>query len=98
MIFHATMAWLLATHLRREAFSGRRLRLYVIAYCAYRFASETIRLEPALWCGLTPAQWGAAILGTALAIQGWAERCANISPVFGRVGLVLTQPGKTGTD
>jgi len=54
--FHGTMAWLLHK-LRREGRYPRQLmKLYVLSYLVYRFATEFIRPEPRLLLGLTGYQ------------------------------------------
>jgi len=60
----AAIAWLR----RREVFRGEVLRLYLLAYCIFRFATEWIRLEPASWLGLTYSQGIVALLGIVLVI------------------------------
>jgi phosphatidylglycerol:prolipoprotein diacylglycerol transferase len=68
-LFHLTMAFVLAELLRRGLLVRQRLKLYLIAYGAYRFLSEFIRPEPAWLLGLTFYQWAALTLATGLAIQ-----------------------------
>ena len=38
-------------------FPQQRIKLYILAYLVYRFASETIRPEPRIELGLTIYQW-----------------------------------------
>ena len=47
---------------RRHVFAGQLIKLYIIAYLVYRFASEFIRPEPRLLAGLTGYQWAALAL------------------------------------
>jgi hypothetical protein len=58
----------------RDALPRQRLKLYLIAYAAYRFATEFIRPEPAWGLGLTFYQWAALALGVGLALQWLADR------------------------
>jgi phosphatidylglycerol:prolipoprotein diacylglycerol transferase len=60
--FHALAAAVLFVLWRRGLFRGQLIKLYIIAYLAYRFASEFIRPEPEIWLGLTGYQWGAVVL------------------------------------
>ena len=66
MAFHASAALALAALQRRGAFRGQLIKLYILAYLAYRFATESLRPEPRLALGLTGYQWG----------------CLGLAPVF----------------
>lgn len=72
-LFHLGMASVLVILPVRGAIPGHRLQLYLIAYAAFRFATEYIRPEPAYALGLTYYQWAAAVLATGLAAQWWYE-------------------------
>ncbi len=67
-IFHLTAAVLLWAAVRRGWCRGQLIKLYILAYAAYRLASEFIRPEARLWLGLTGYQWAA--LGLAV-LFGW---------------------------
>ena len=43
-------------------FRGQLVKLYILAFLAFRFATEYIRPEPRLALGLTAYQWGALAL------------------------------------
>jgi phosphatidylglycerol:prolipoprotein diacylglycerol transferase len=73
-IFHFTMAIVLWQLVQRDLLARQRLKLYLIAYGVYRFATEYIRPEPAWWLGLTFYQWAAAALAVGLAVQWWIDR------------------------
>ncbi|MGQ0633921.1 MAG: prolipoprotein diacylglyceryl transferase [Planctomycetaceae bacterium] len=60
--FHLAAAATLVTLARCGALRGQLIKLYFIAYCVFRFATEFIRPEPRLWPGLTLYQWGALCL------------------------------------
>jgi phosphatidylglycerol---prolipoprotein diacylglyceryl transferase len=62
MAFHATAAVALAALQRRGAFRGQLIKLYIIAYLIYRFATEFLRPEPVLALGLTGYQWACLAL------------------------------------
>ena len=47
---------------RRGLFRGQLIKLYIIVYATYRFASETIRPEARLWGNLTVYQWASLLL------------------------------------
>ena len=65
-LFHLAMAALLFEIARRGLFRHQRLKLYLIAYCAFRFVTEFIRPEPPLGLGLTFYQWFSALMALAL--------------------------------
>jgi prolipoprotein diacylglyceryltransferase len=73
-IFHFTMAVVLWQLMQRDLLARQRLKLYLIAYGLYRFATEYIRPEPAWWLGLTFYQWAALALAAGLSIQWWIDR------------------------
>jgi prolipoprotein diacylglyceryltransferase len=73
-LFHFSMALVLWELMRRGLLVRQRLKLYLIAYGVYRFATEYIRPEPAWWLGLTFYQWAALALVVGLAIQWWFDR------------------------
>lgn len=60
-MFHATAAIVLYAMWRRKIFPGQLIKLYILAYLVYRFATEWIRPEPQMWLGLTGYQWAAAV-------------------------------------
>jgi prolipoprotein diacylglyceryltransferase len=75
VLFHLSMAVVLWQLLRTGALRYQRLKLYLIAYGGYRFATEFIRPEPAWRLVLTFYQWGALVLVAAMAAQWlWDER------------------------
>src|SRR5262249_3869802 len=49
-LFHAIWAVILVRLTQRDVLRYQRLKLYLIAYCAFRFAIEFIRVEPK-WLG-----------------------------------------------
>jgi phosphatidylglycerol:prolipoprotein diacylglycerol transferase len=59
MLFHLTAAAVLAWLQHRRMLRGQLIKLYFIAYFAYRFLTEFIRPEPKLWLELTGYQWAA---------------------------------------
>jgi prolipoprotein diacylglyceryltransferase len=52
----------------------QRVKLYLIAYGLYRFASETVRPEPSWLLGFTFYQWAALALAAAMAIHWFLDR------------------------
>ena len=68
-IFHAIMALVLIFIARRGLLRYQRLKLYLIAYCVYRFAIEFIRIEPTWWNGLTYYQVAVVVFAVFLAAQ-----------------------------
>jgi len=60
--FHLSAAVVLWQLQRRGMFRGQLIRLYLVAYFIYRFATEFIRPEPTIWLGLTGYQLAALVL------------------------------------
>ncbi len=60
-----------------------QLKLYLIAYGAYRFLTEYIRPEPAYWHDLTFYQWVSVAMIAALSLQ-WIYDSLTLPP-FPRV-------------
>ena len=67
----AAILWQIA---RRGLLRRQRLKLYLIAYCAFRFSTEFIRPEPRVIGGLTAYQWGALAMAAALIVQWRFDR------------------------
>ena len=65
--FHLTMAAILWQLQTRGAFRGQLIKLYILSYLAYRFATEFIRPEAQLWYGLTGYQWACLALAPVFA-------------------------------
>lgn len=70
--FHASMAALLAWMRSRGLFRGQLIKLYILAYLIYRFLTEFLRPEPAIFAGLTGYQWAAVALVPVFAAL-WVE-------------------------
>lgn len=80
--FHLTAAAVLAFLVGREPYRGQLIKLYFIAYFAYRFLSEFIRPEPKLWLDLTGYQWAALAfipLFIALWVEDKKQRAADVA-------------------
>src|SRR5205085_2379851 len=60
--FHLSAAIGLAWLGYRGLFRGQLIKLYMITYAVYRFATEFIRPEARLWYGLTGYQWASVVL------------------------------------
>lgn len=65
-LFHFAMASLLYVLRERGVFAGQLMKLYLLAYFAYRFVTEWIRPEPDLLFGLT----------------GYQLACVGLAPIF----------------
>src|SRR4051794_16394030 len=72
--FHLTAALVLAALLRRHLFRGQLIKLYILAYLAYRFLTEFLRPEPILGLGLTGYQWSALALMPVFALLWIQDR------------------------
>jgi len=57
--FHLACAVILIKLQSQGRFRGQLIKLYIIAYLIYRFATEYIRPEPKLWLELSAYQWAA---------------------------------------
>lgn len=66
--FHLGMAFLLWQLERTGRFRWQLLKLYLIAYAAFRFVIEFVRTEPRIWASLTAYQFGAAGLAIMMAV------------------------------
>lgn len=60
--FHLTAAVVCFILYRKGCFRGQLIKLYILAYLAYRFATEFIRPEARIFAGLTGYQWASVIL------------------------------------
>jgi prolipoprotein diacylglyceryltransferase len=69
VLFHGGMAFVLYLVARHGLLVHQRLKLYLIAYGAYRFLTEFIRPEPEVALGLTFYQWAALVMIVGLAVQ-----------------------------
>ena len=58
-VFHAACGILAWQLLQRGLLRGQLIKLYILAYLGFRFASEWIRPETRLWLNLTGYQWAA---------------------------------------
>jgi prolipoprotein diacylglyceryltransferase len=79
-VFHFTMAVVLLELTQRDLLRCQRLKLYLIGYALYRFATEYIRPEPRDYLGLTFYQWAAVVLAAGLTVQWLFDRNAERSP------------------
>ncbi len=68
-LFHlilATFLWLLQRH---DLLRYQRLKVYLLAYCAFRFSTEFIRPEAVWALGLTFYQWVTVLFAVGLTVQ-----------------------------
>ena len=59
--FHLSCAAILVQMQARRVCRGQLVKIYIIAYLAYRFFTEFIRPEPRVWFGWTAYQWAALV-------------------------------------
>lgn len=71
--FHALAALALWQIGKRGLWRGQLMKAYIIAYCVYRFGTETIRPEARLFAGLTGYQWGSLVLALLFGWLWWRE-------------------------
>jgi prolipoprotein diacylglyceryltransferase len=80
-LFHLALAFVLYLLLRHRLLAGQHLKLYLIAYGAYRFLTELIRPEPPFGLGLTLYQWLSLVM-----IAGLAGQWLVDARLFARAG------------
>ncbi len=71
--FHGGLAVLLFWFERQGWFRGQLIKLYILAYLAYRFVTEWIRPEARLFGELTGYQWAALVLIPLFAWLWWRD-------------------------
>ncbi len=71
--FHALAAVTLVQLQRRGLFQRQLIKLYIIVYAVYRFASEWLRPEPIVGGGLTAYQWTSLALIALFAVLWWRD-------------------------
>jgi phosphatidylglycerol:prolipoprotein diacylglycerol transferase len=69
--FHASCAVALVWMQARGMFRFQLMKLYIILYLSYRFATEFIRPEPRFTLGLTAYQWAALAFAPVFAALWW---------------------------
>ncbi|HEY2412982.1 MAG TPA: prolipoprotein diacylglyceryl transferase family protein [Pirellulaceae bacterium] len=87
-VFHLMMAAVMFGLQQRGLLRGQLIKLYVLAYLAYRFLTEFIRPEARLLLGLTGYQWTAIVLAPVFVWLWWkdAKAAANLThPATGAV-------------
>lgn len=62
MLFHLSAALVLEWLYRHGRLRGQLIKLYILAYLVFRFATEFLRPEPAWGLGLTFYQWSCLLL------------------------------------
>jgi phosphatidylglycerol:prolipoprotein diacylglycerol transferase len=71
--FHLVAASVLYVLWSRKLFPGQLIKLYIIVYMGYRFATEFIRPEARLLGGLTGYQWTALVMAGLFAWLWWRD-------------------------
>jgi phosphatidylglycerol:prolipoprotein diacylglycerol transferase len=71
--FHALAAIVLFQLERRGLFRGNLIKLYIMAYAAFRFATEFLREEEPLWWDLTGYQWASLALFVLFGFLLWHD-------------------------
>ncbi len=74
--FHIAFAALLVQLQAHGVLRGQLIKLYILAYLTYRFATEFIRPELRLWLDLTAYQWAALVFAPVFALLWWSDRRA----------------------
>lgn len=87
--FHLIMAAMLCSMQQRGIFRGQLVKLYILAYLAYRFLTEFIRPEPELLWGLTGYQWAALVLAP-LFVLLWVRDRPHLAPRAEPIGAEAT--------
>jgi len=76
-VFHLLAAVVLCQLQSRGLFRGQLIKLYILTYLVYRFASEFIRPEVRLWQGLTGYQWASLALMPVFFALWSRDRCVK---------------------
>lgn len=71
--FHLSLAALMTWLARNGRLRGQLIKFYIIAYLMYRWLTEFIRPEPAMWAGLTGYQWFAMAVAPIFALLWWRD-------------------------
>jgi phosphatidylglycerol---prolipoprotein diacylglyceryl transferase len=77
-IFHAIWAVILIRLTQRDVLRNQRLKLYLLAYCGYRFVIEFIRIEPK-WLGPFTYYQVVVVLFAAFLIGQWVVDARRLS-------------------
>jgi phosphatidylglycerol:prolipoprotein diacylglycerol transferase len=99
-LFHLAMAGLILMMMRFDVLRCQRLKVYLIAYGGFRFLTEFIRPEPAVWGGLTFYQWVGLGMIAGLSLQWVVD--ARSQGRFARKShdpprcLATSDPGQSG--
>lgn len=72
--FHATAAIFLLRWQQRGRFRGQLVKLYILAYLVFRFATEFLRPEPPGWLELSIYQWCALLTAPVFLWLWWRDR------------------------
>ncbi|MBI3822846.1 MAG: prolipoprotein diacylglyceryl transferase [Planctomycetes bacterium] len=86
--FHLGMAIVLAALMGRGSLVDHRLKLYLIAYCGYRFVTEMIRPEPAALLGITFYQAIVVLFAAALVVQ-WSWEISSRKGAKAQSGVLI---------
>ncbi len=78
-LFHSAAALGLYELKRRGLFHLQRIKLYILAYLAFRFVTEFLRPEPVVLLGLTSYQWAALGLAPVFLFLWARDRPAGIA-------------------
>jgi phosphatidylglycerol:prolipoprotein diacylglycerol transferase len=79
-VFHATAAVVLYRLQQAGLFRGNLIKLYIVAYAAFRFLSEFVRDEQPLWLDLTGYHWSALAMILVFGILWWLDSEPRRSP------------------
>ncbi|MGI9427430.1 MAG: prolipoprotein diacylglyceryl transferase [Bythopirellula sp.] len=100
--FHLLAAVVLLSLQRRRLLPGQLIKLYILAYLAYRLLTEFIRPEARLWQGLTGYQWAALALMPVFIGLWWrdqrslhaepSERSDNAEPIERSLHVIPSEP------
>lgn len=72
-LFHMSCAAILVQLQASGLFRGQLVKLYIIVYLIYRFATEFIRPEPKWWLDLSVYQWAALAFVPVFAVLWWRD-------------------------
>ncbi len=73
VVFHLSAGALLAWLMANQWQGGQLMKIYIVLYAVYRFASEYLRPEEVIGVGLTGYQWGSLILAVGFSWLWWHD-------------------------
>jgi phosphatidylglycerol:prolipoprotein diacylglycerol transferase len=94
--FHAVAAVALLGLKRRGLFRLQLIKLYILAYLAFRFVTEWLRPEPVLALGLTAYQWASLVIAPVFVLLWLRDLPASRAASGTAQWPIATAPSQNG--